>query len=341
MILGIHPEDRDGRDVVLRSNALGELNSSECLQQRKERSAEEPRLLARDDGHRGGIAKDGCGCKGNGRRTAALLLRLKHLDDGVALPVVTGCACDGVAPRDGIARIAGKEVRQARVVERVVRRQPSDPREPTNIDGNAAARGWRPPVRRWGTWRSNLCGTAPFGTFAERRAQCQENRVRMLRSVDSMNAILALEDGTWYRGVAAGAPGEAAGEVVFNTSMTGYQEVLTDPSYAGQIVTMTAPQIGNYGVAAGDAESQHAAGGRLRHARGVADRQQLARRRHAARLPDAHSIVAIADIDTRALTRVLRSAGVMRGVIATGARSTRRRSWRRRGRSRRWKAPTW
>src|SRR5688500_11539618 len=71
-----------------------------------------------------------------------------------------------------------------------------------------------------------------------------------------MHAVLALEDGTWYRGVAAGAPGEARGEVVFNTSMTGYQEVLTDPSYAGQIVTMTAPQIGNYGVAPGDAESQ-------------------------------------------------------------------------------------
>jgi carbamoyl-phosphate synthase small subunit len=71
-----------------------------------------------------------------------------------------------------------------------------------------------------------------------------------------MNAILALEDGTWYRGVAAGATGEAHGEVDFNTSMTGYQEVLTDPSYAGQIVTMTAPQIGNYGVASGDEESQ-------------------------------------------------------------------------------------
>ena len=60
-----------------------------------------------------------------------------------------------------------------------------------------------------------------------------------------MNAILALEDGTWYRGTAAGAAGEAGGEVVFNTSMTGYQEILTDPSYSGQIVTMTAPQIGN------------------------------------------------------------------------------------------------
>ena len=71
-----------------------------------------------------------------------------------------------------------------------------------------------------------------------------------------MNAVLALEDGTWYRGIAAGAHGEARGEVVFNTSMTGYQEVLTDPSYAGQIVTMTAPHIGNYGVAPGDAESQ-------------------------------------------------------------------------------------
>src|SRR3954463_4774083 len=71
-----------------------------------------------------------------------------------------------------------------------------------------------------------------------------------------MNATLALEDATWYRGVSAGAAGETSGEVVFNTSMTGYQEVLTDPSYAGQIVTMTAPLIGNYGVAGGDAESQ-------------------------------------------------------------------------------------
>src|SRR6185503_8066148 len=69
-----------------------------------------------------------------------------------------------------------------------------------------------------------------------------------------MNATLALEDGTWYRGVSAGAPGETSGEVVFNTSMTGYQEVLTDPSYAGQIVTMTAPLIGNYGTATGDVD---------------------------------------------------------------------------------------
>ena len=134
-----------------------------------------------------------------------------------------------------------------------------------------------------------------------------------------MNAILALEDGTWYRGVAAGATGEAHGEVVFNTSMTGYQEVLTDPSYAGQIVTMTAPQIGNYGVAAGDEESQapKVAGFIMREASPVASnwRADGSLRDYLVR----HRIVAIADIDTRALTRVLRSAGVMRGVIGTGA----------------------
>jgi carbamoyl-phosphate synthase small subunit len=133
-----------------------------------------------------------------------------------------------------------------------------------------------------------------------------------------MNATLALEDGSWYRGVAAGAPGETSGEVVFNTSMTGYQEVLTDPSYAGQIVTMTAPHIGNYGVAPGDAESHapHVAGFIMREASPLASnyRADGTLRDYLTR----HGIVAIADIDTRALTRVLRSAGVMRGVIATG-----------------------
>ena len=133
-----------------------------------------------------------------------------------------------------------------------------------------------------------------------------------------MNATLALEDGTWYRGVSAGAPGETSGEVVFNTSMTGYQEVLTDPSYAGQIVTMTAPLIGNYGTAAGDAESKapRVAGFIMREASPIASnwRADSSLREYLVR----HNIVAVADIDTRALTRVLRSAGVMRGVIATG-----------------------
>ena len=134
-----------------------------------------------------------------------------------------------------------------------------------------------------------------------------------------MKAILALEDGTWFQGVAAGAPGHTAGEVVFNTSMTGYQEVLTDPSYAGQIVTMTAPQIGNYGVVGTDEESAkpQVAGFVMRDPSPVSSnwRAQGTLRDYLTR----HHIVAIGDIDTRALTRRLRSAGVMRGIIATGA----------------------
>jgi carbamoyl-phosphate synthase small subunit len=132
-------------------------------------------------------------------------------------------------------------------------------------------------------------------------------------------AILALENGMTFEGVSVGAAGETSGEVVFNTSLTGYQEVLTDPSYAGQIVTMTAPQIGNYGVTAEDRESRgvSVAGFVMREASPVASNWRadgtlgdyLAR----------NGVVAIADIDTRALTRVLRSTGVMRGVIATGA----------------------
>jgi carbamoyl-phosphate synthase small subunit len=133
-----------------------------------------------------------------------------------------------------------------------------------------------------------------------------------------MNATLALENGTVYRGTAAGAQGVARGEVVFNTSMTGYQEVLTDPSYAGQIVTMTCPQIGNYGVAPEDVESSGptVAGFVMREESPVASNW-----RASGTLRDylaAANIVAIAEVDTRDLTRLLRSAGVMRGVIATG-----------------------
>jgi carbamoyl-phosphate synthase small subunit len=133
-----------------------------------------------------------------------------------------------------------------------------------------------------------------------------------------LEAILALENGTWYRGVAAGAEGEARGEVVFNTSMTGYQEVLTDPSYAGQIVTMTCPEIGNYGVSSDDVESRapQVAGFIMREESPVASnwRAEGTLRDYL----EANNIVAIAGIDTRALTRLLRSSGVMRGVIATG-----------------------
>jgi carbamoyl-phosphate synthase small subunit len=133
-----------------------------------------------------------------------------------------------------------------------------------------------------------------------------------------MKATLALENGLSYEGEAAGAPGETGGEVVFNTSMTGYQEVLTDPSYAGQIVCMTAPEMGNYGVALDDEESRgtHVAGFIIRDESPVASnwRADGTLRDYLAK----HNIVAISGIDTRALTRVLRSAGVMRGVIATG-----------------------
>jgi carbamoyl-phosphate synthase small subunit len=133
-----------------------------------------------------------------------------------------------------------------------------------------------------------------------------------------MKAILALENGEWFEGESAGAAGETGGEVVFNTAMTGYQEVLTDPSYAGQIVTMTCPEIGNYGIADEDGESRgpKVAGFITREQSPVASnwRADSTLREYLVR----NGIVAISGIDTRALTRVLRSTGVMRGVIATG-----------------------
>jgi carbamoyl-phosphate synthase small subunit len=134
-----------------------------------------------------------------------------------------------------------------------------------------------------------------------------------------MDAILALENGRCFRGRSVGAPRDTAGEVVFNTSLTGYQEVLTDPSYAGQIVTMTCPEIGNYGVSADDGESRtpQVAGFVIRSESPIASnwRAEGTLRDYLTK----HGIVAIADIDTRALTKTLRSAGAMRGVIATGS----------------------
>lgn len=130
-------------------------------------------------------------------------------------------------------------------------------------------------------------------------------------------AKLALEDGTVFTGRAFGAPGEVDGEVCFNTSMTGYQEILTDPSYRGQIVTMTYPEIGNYGINAEDMES-----GRP-HLSGFIVRE-LSRRvsnfRAESGLDDylnRHSVVALEGIDTRALVRRLRIRGAMKGVLST------------------------
>src|SRR5882672_7633299 len=147
---------------------------------------------------------------------------------------------------------------------------------------------------------------------------CRHSAFCILHYRVTMEAILALEDGTWFKGLAAGAQGEARGEVVFNTSMTGYQEVLTDPSYSGQIVTMTCAEIGNYGVSPNDVESRkpQVAGFIVRDESPMASnwRAEGTLREYLSN----NAIVAIADIDTRALTRLLRSSGVMRGVIATG-----------------------
>ena len=133
-----------------------------------------------------------------------------------------------------------------------------------------------------------------------------------------MKALLALENGLCYRGESAGAPGQTQGEVVFNTNLTGYQEVLTDPSYSAQIVTMTCPQIGNYGVAVEDSESQapQVAGFVIREESPIASNWRASGTLR--NYLETHGIVAISGIDTRALTRVLRTAGVMRGVIGTG-----------------------
>lgn len=133
----------------------------------------------------------------------------------------------------------------------------------------------------------------------------------------SQLAKLALEDGTVMTGRAFGAQGEVDGEVCFNTSMTGYQEILTDPSYRGQIVTMTAPEIGNYGVNDEDAESHKP------HLSGFIVRQQsrLASNFRSESDLDAylkrHNIVAMEGIDTRALVRRLRIRGALNGVLSS------------------------
>ena len=130
-------------------------------------------------------------------------------------------------------------------------------------------------------------------------------------------ALLALEDDTTFAGWSAGAAGEAFGEVVFNTSMTGYQEILSDPSYAGQIVTLTYPQVGNYGICEEDFQAS-----RL-HLRGLVVRDMChtpSNWRATASLPEllrSREVVAIEGVDTRALTLRIRGSGAMRAAIST------------------------
>ena len=131
-------------------------------------------------------------------------------------------------------------------------------------------------------------------------------------------AILVLADGTVFRGMGIGASGSSVGEVVFNTAMTGYQEILTDPSYCKQIVTLTYPHIGNVGVNTEDVESRRV------FASGLVIRDlsmAVSNFRSTQPLPDylkANDVVAIAGIDTRKLTRILREKGAQNGCIATG-----------------------
>jgi len=134
----------------------------------------------------------------------------------------------------------------------------------------------------------------------------------------TQTAILALEDGTVFEGVSVGAPGLSVGEVVFNTAITGYQEILTDPSYARQLVTLTAPHIGNTGCTEQDDEAAQVwAAGLI--VRDVPRRPSSWRSRVA--LPEwlrARGVVAIADIDTRRLTRLLRDRGAQNGALMAG-----------------------
>jgi carbamoyl-phosphate synthase small subunit len=132
-----------------------------------------------------------------------------------------------------------------------------------------------------------------------------------------MQAILALEDGRIFRGDGYGARGECSGEVVFNTSLTGYQEIFTDPSYAGQIVVLTNPQIGNYGTNQADAEASrpYIEGLIVREFSTVSSNWRS--EQVADEYLERYGVPVLAEIDTRALVRHLRNNGVMRGVIST------------------------
>jgi carbamoyl-phosphate synthase small subunit len=135
-------------------------------------------------------------------------------------------------------------------------------------------------------------------------------------------AVLALEDGTVFEGTSFGARAERVGEVVFNTAITGYQEIFTDPSYSGQIVVLTNPQIGNYGANAADSEAlvPHIEGLVVREISPVASNWRADSK--AENFLAQHGIPVIAEVDTRKLVRLLRERGAMRGVIAVGNRDS-------------------
>ncbi len=144
----------------------------------------------------------------------------------------------------------------------------------------------------------------------------------LLKSIESTPrrgdaGILALEDGRIFRGEGYGHPGECQGEVVFNTSLTGYQEIATDPSYAGQIVVLTNPQIGNYGTNQADNEAAkpYIEGLIVREFSAISSNWRS--EQVTDEYMERYSVPVLAEIDTRALVRHLRTHGVMRGVIST------------------------
>ena len=231
--------------------------------------------------------------------------------------VPAGARARARASGAGCVQARREDRRDARRVAPVRRRRPH--RRPHRGDDAAADLRSRAGHARGA---ARAAGPPPVGDdqrpSSPARACASPRRSRKALKDTMKTATLALENGQTFEGVSIGADGETTGEVVFNTSLTGYQEVLTDPSYSGQIVTMTAPQIGNYGVTDEDCESRgtSVAGFVVREASPMSSNWRA--EDTFTNYLKANGIVAIAEIDTRALTRVLRGVGVMRGVIATG-----------------------
>lgn len=168
-------------------------------------------------------------------------------------------------------------------------------------------------------WRW-LCGDVrdeSLTSFFRPRRPERGHHVNPLLAQDTPRALLVLEDGTSFEGISAGAEGETFGELVFNTSLSGYQEIISDPSYAGQIVMFTYPQIGNYGICAQDMQAEKLAlSGVVVHDMCHTPNNWQSEQS----LPDllvARGIVAIEGVDTRALTLRVRDAGCMRAAIST------------------------
>jgi carbamoyl-phosphate synthase small subunit len=176
---------------------------------------------------------------------------------------------------------------------------------------------WMPPAKSSDRAALRVESAASgFGPDDRSAAGCSRKESPVLPSFSP--ALLALADGTVFRGYSIGAPGHTVGEVVFNTAMTGYQEILTDPSYSRQIVTLTYPHIGNTGVNSEDVEASqiHAAGLIIRDLP-VRDSNFRMQQSLTAYLSE-QGIVALAGIDTRRLTRILREKGAQNGCILAG-----------------------